>query len=60
LNAGFEDVQTLALPVLGHRIILDYRARVAGKTSASIVAHILAQITPDGAEIPPTLRDAKL
>lgn len=60
INAGFEDVQALAVPVLGHRLILDYRARVAGKTAASVVEHILSQITPDGAEVPPTLRDAKL
>jgi MoxR-like ATPase len=60
MNAGFEDVQTLALPVLGHRVILDYRARVAGKTAASVVSQILAEISPDGAQMPATLRDAKL
>lgn len=60
LNASFEDVHSLALPVLGHRIILDYRARVAGKTAASVVEQILSRVTPDGAGVPPTLRDAKL
>jgi MoxR-like ATPase len=60
INAGFEDVQALAVPVLGHRLILDYRARVAGKTASSVVRNILSQITPDGTEVPPTLRDAKI
>jgi MoxR-like ATPase len=60
INTGFEDVQALAVAVLGHRLILDYRARVAGKTTASVVAHILECVTPDGAEVPPTLRDARL
>ncbi len=60
LNASFEDVQAVARPVLAHRIILDYRARVAGRTSASVVAAILAEVKPGGAELPSTLLAAKV
>ncbi|MDZ4289921.1 MAG: AAA family ATPase, partial [Prosthecobacter sp.] len=43
-NASFEDVQALALPVLNHRILLDYSARIDGRTSAHVVRAILAEV----------------
>ncbi len=60
LNASFEDVQAVARPVLQHRIILDYRARVSGRTPADVVGAILAEIKPGGAELPATLLAAKV
>ncbi|CAN5660931.1 MoxR family ATPase [soil metagenome] len=44
VNASFEDVEALAGPVLQHRIILDYTARLAGKTPADVVKRILAGV----------------
>ncbi len=44
LNASFEDVEALAPFVLGHRIVLDYTARLGGKTPAGIVKAILAAV----------------
>lgn len=44
VNASFEDVEALAAPVLQHRIILDYTARLAGKTPADVVKRILAGV----------------
>ena len=35
LNASFEDVGAVAVPVLGHRIVLDYNARVDGQTAGA-------------------------
>ena len=60
LNASFEDVQAAAAPVLRHRIILDYRARVAGKTTADIVAAIVAEVKPSAAELPNSILAAKI
>jgi MoxR-like ATPase len=59
-NASFEDVRELAAPVLLHRLVLDYRARVAGRTAAVIVAELLEKVSPDGCEVPPTLQSAKV
>ncbi len=59
-NAAFEDVQAVARPVLQHRIILDYRARVAGRGTADVIDAILAEIKPAGAELPSTLLSAKI
>jgi len=44
LNASFEDVEALAPFVLQHRIVLDYTARLGGKTPAGIVKAILAAV----------------
>jgi MoxR-like ATPase len=60
LNASFEDVQAAAAPVLRHRIILDYRARVAGKTTADLVAAIVAEVKPSVAELPDSILAAKI
>jgi MoxR-like ATPase len=60
LNASFEDVQAVARPVLQHRLILDYRARVGGRTTTTVVAALLEEIKPGSAEIPATLLAAKI
>ncbi|MCE2695402.1 MAG: AAA family ATPase [Verrucomicrobiaceae bacterium] len=57
-NASFEDVQALALPVLNHRVLLDYTARMDGKTSAGIVRAILAEVPVQKLATPRTLKEA--
>ncbi len=60
MNASFEDVQTAAGPVLRHRIILDYRARVAGRTTGDIVAALLTEVQPGMGQLPKTILSAKI
>jgi len=55
LNASFEDVAAVAPPVLGHRVILEYTARLSGATSAGIVAGVLAEVPRQDREIPRVL-----
>lgn len=57
-NASFEDVQALAQPVLNHRILLDYSARMDGRSSASVVHDILAEVPVQDLATPKTLKDA--
>jgi MoxR-like ATPase len=57
-NASFEDVQALAQPVLNHRILLDYTARMDGRTSASVVRAILAEVPVQNLATPKTLKEA--
>ena len=60
LNASFEDVQAIAAPVLQHRIVLDYAARLDGRTPAAIVAALLSEVPAHDRALPKTLRAAKL
>ena len=60
LNASTEDVRAVALPILGHRIILDYNARLDGASTATVVEKLLEQIPAHDLERPQTLLDAKL
>lgn len=45
-NAGFDEVRRVAASVLGHRLILDYAAKLEGYTPARVVAHLL-EVVPD-------------
>ncbi len=54
-HASFEDVQAVAHPILCHRIILDYSAKVKGVTSHSVVAALLEEIPTLDKEIPSTM-----
>ena len=60
MNASCEDVQAMAAPVLQHRIVLDYSARLDGRKPADIVAAILREVPVQERELPRTLKDAKL
>ncbi len=60
LNASFEDVAALAIPVLQHRIVLDYTARVEGRTPASTIRTLLEEVPPQDRPTPSTLQAAKI
>ncbi len=57
-NASFEDVQALALPVLGHRILLEYSARIDGKTTADVVRDLLREVPVQALATPKPLKEA--
>jgi MoxR-like ATPase len=60
MNASFEDVQAVAAPVLRHRVILDYTARLEGRTTDSLVTALLEEITTTDKPLPTSLRAAKI
>jgi MoxR-like ATPase len=55
LNASFEDVQAVAKPVLQHRVILDYSARLDGRDSAALVSDLLKEVPMRDQETPKSL-----
>ena len=57
-NASFEDVKFVALPVLRHRIVLDYSARVDGSTTDSVIQSLLAEVPFQTTGTPRTLTPA--
>jgi MoxR-like ATPase len=59
-NASTEDVRAVAPPILQHRIILDYNARLDGASTATVVEKLLGEIPAHDLERPKTLLDAKL
>jgi MoxR-like ATPase len=59
-NASTDDVRAVAQPILQHRIILDYNARLDGASTTSVVDKLLAEIPAHDLERPKTLLDAKL
>jgi MoxR-like ATPase len=59
-HMSFEDVQAVARPVLGHRIILDHAARLDGATTAGVVQKLLEEIPAQPKSLPGTLATAKI
>ena len=43
-NASFEDVKSIAPAVLRHRIVLDYHARVEGRSTNDIIRDLLEEV----------------
>jgi len=59
-NASFEDVEALARPVLQHRLVLDYTARLSGRTPAEVVREIVQTVPKQSKAAPDVLKAAKL
>jgi MoxR-like ATPase len=60
LNASFDDVAAVAPPVLRHRVILDYGARLEGRTTDDVVTRLLAEVPRQDTPLPTSLRAAKV
>ena len=57
VNASFEDVQAVAPAVLAHRLILDYGARLSGRTARDVVADLLKEVPVRATALPRTLQE---
>lgn len=57
-NASYEDVDAVAVPVLQHRIVLEYNARIDGRTSRQVVEKLLSEIPHQKLAIPATLKES--
>jgi MoxR-like ATPase len=52
-TVGFEDVQEVAGPVLNHRLILNYKARLDQIDTHAVVNELLARLDATGLDLPP-------
>ena len=59
MNSSFEDVKAVAVPVLQHRLVLDYTARLDGKNASGLVETLIAATPMQELEIPSLLVGAK-
>lgn len=58
INTSFEDVAAVAGPVLIHRIVLHYEARIEGRRPADVVAGLLEEVPRQVLDLAPTLRES--
>jgi MoxR-like ATPase len=58
MNASFEDVQSVAVAVLQHRLVLDYTAKLDGETGETVVRKLVAEIRAHDRDVPKTLTPA--
>ena len=58
INSSFEDVKSVAIPVIQHRIILEYNARIDGKTNRQIVEELIAEVPTQDLNTPATIKEA--
>jgi MoxR-like ATPase len=59
-TAGFEDVKAVAGPVLNHRLILNYKARLDQVTPTAVVDKLLARLDEAGLGLPEDLEIAEV
>jgi MoxR-like ATPase len=55
-NVGFDDVKQVAAHVLGHRVLLDYTARLEGWTPPKFVQELIKQVPEVARELPPDIK----
>jgi MoxR-like ATPase len=51
-NVGFDDARAVAVSAMGHRVVLDYRARLDGRSGADLVGELLQSVPEVGANLP--------
>jgi len=56
-NASYEDVRAIAVPVLQHRLILDYHARLEGTTGSSVAAALVEEVPVHQDALPPAVAE---
>jgi MoxR-like ATPase len=55
-TVGFEDVQAVAAPVLNHRLILNYKARLDQVDTFAVVRDLVAGLDETGLNLPSDLQ----
>ncbi|MEM7699886.1 MAG: MoxR family ATPase, partial [Verrucomicrobiota bacterium] len=58
INASFEDVEAVAVPVLQHRVILEYDARLEGRSNAAVVSELVEATPRQQLDLPSTLKES--
>ncbi|MFN8392113.1 MAG: AAA family ATPase [Bdellovibrionota bacterium] len=59
INMSYEDVKSLAPFVLAHRLIMDYGAKIEGRTAEELVQQILDEVRPLDRSTPSLLQEER-
>lgn len=57
IHTSFEDVKSVAQPVLSHRLILHYEARIEGISPETVVERLLAETPFQALDLPRSLKE---
>jgi len=60
VHASCDDVAAVAPPILGHRVLLNYQAKMEGLTSRKFIERLLETVTPEEGPLPRSLSTAKV
>ena len=55
-SVGFDDVRSVAVPVLNHRLIPSYQARLDHRTPASLAESLISSVSESGLDLPDSVR----
>ena len=55
-SVGFDDVRSVAVPVLNHRLIPSYQARLDHRTPASLAESLLSSVSESGLDLPDSVQ----
>jgi MoxR-like ATPase len=55
-TVGFEDIKAVAAPVLNHRLILNYKARLDQIDAFAVIRDLLAAIEETGMNLPDDMK----
>jgi MoxR-like ATPase len=55
-TVGFEDVKAVAVPVLNHRLILNYKARLDQVDTFAVIGELLASLEETGLNLPADMK----
>ena len=55
-SVGFDDVRSVAVPVLNHRLIPSYQARLDHRTPASLAEALLSSVSESGLDLPDSVQ----
>ena len=54
-NVSYEDIQAVAVPVLQHRLVLEYHAKLEGLDGHKVASALLAEVSVHADALPPVL-----
>lgn len=56
-NVSYEDIKAIAVPVLQHRLVLEYHAKLEGLTGATVAQALVDEIPAHADQLPPVLSE---
>jgi MoxR-like ATPase len=56
-NVDFNDIRAVAVPVLQHRLVLEYHAKLEGETGVSVAEALLEEVPNHADQLPPLVEE---
>jgi MoxR-like ATPase len=56
-NVSYDDIKAVAVPVLQHRLVLEYHAKLEGFTGASVANALVEEVPVHADALPPAIQE---